>query len=49
VEIDYRSLGAPEISHDKNSKVIANWQLVLPGFDKTKHVVTNHKITINGD
>ena len=49
VEIDYRSLGAPEVTQDKNSQLQLNWKAVLPGFDKTVHTITNLKINISGD
>ena len=37
VEIDYRSLGAPEVTQDPVDRLEKNWKAVLLGFDLTAH------------
>jgi hypothetical protein len=46
VEIDYRSLGAPEVTHDTAEQLERNWKAVLPGFDTTQHLLGSHVVDV---
>jgi hypothetical protein len=55
VVLDYRSYANAsagtdvEPSRQSPAQVVAAWQTVLPGYDYTHHIVSNHQVSISGD
>ena len=49
VTVDYTSLFPGEVQEISAEQLMTQWQSVLPGFDTTQHLITNHQITIDGD
>lgn len=48
VRVDYTSLAGGEPEIKSNSALMTEWAQLLPGFDRTRHAVTNIRVTING-
>jgi ketosteroid isomerase-like protein len=48
VEVDYSSLsgGKPEVK--SAAALMTQWASVLPGFDRTRHTISNVKVRLNG-
>lgn len=49
VRVDYTSLNGGEPATVRADDLIAGWRGVLPGFEATQHVVSNHQVTLAGD
>jgi hypothetical protein len=49
VRVDYTSLFGGEVQNISSQQLMSQWQSVLPGFDATQHLISNHQITIDGD
>ena len=49
VTVDYTSLFPGEVQEISAEQLMTQWQSVLPGFDATQHLITNHQITIDGN
>ena len=49
VTVDYTSLFPGEVQNISSEQLMSQWQSVLPGFDATQHMITNHQITIDSD
>lgn len=49
--LDYRSMEGigSEPAPQPREDIIAAWRTVLPGYDLTRHVMSNHQVTLNGD
>jgi len=45
VTLDYTSLWGGEPATQPADDVVAGWSALLPGFDSTLHLVTNHTVT----
>ena len=48
VELDYTSLTGGEIELKSPQAIMTQWASVLPGFDRTRHEVSNIKVSSNG-
>ena len=48
VQLDYTSMGAA-VEMLKPTDIIKKWQAVLPGFQMTQHMITNHRVSITGN
>ena len=48
VELDYTSLAGGEVELKSPKAIMTQWAGVLPGFDLTRHAVSNIKVKING-
>jgi hypothetical protein len=48
VLLDYSSMGAPAEGL-KPAEIIIRWKALLPGFKMTQHMITNHRVRIEGD
>ena len=49
VTVDYTSLFPGEVQNISREELMTQWQSTLPGFDATQHMITNHRITVDGD
>ncbi|WP_300057399.1 nuclear transport factor 2 family protein [uncultured Roseobacter sp.] len=55
VVLDYRSYAAASAGTDgepapqPREDIIAAWRTVLPGYDMTQHVTSNHQVALNDD
>lgn len=49
VTVDYTSLFEGEVQNISSEQLITQWKSVLPGFDATQHIITNHQVTVDGD
>lgn len=49
VFVDYTSLMGGDATLQKADDLIASWQSFLPGFTTTQHVITNHRVSIQGE
>lgn len=49
VQVDYTSLNGGDPATMPADDLIASWRDVLPGFTATHHIVSNHRIAIDGD
>lgn len=49
VEVDYTSLTEGEIELKSAQKLMTEWASVLPGFDLTRHELSNIKVNVEGD
>lgn len=48
VEMDYTSLAGGEVETKSPQKIMSEWAGVLPGFDRTRHEVSNIVVSSNG-
>jgi ketosteroid isomerase-like protein len=48
VRIDYTSLAGGELQVKSNVALMTEWASLLPGFDRTRHSISNIRVTING-
>ncbi len=48
VRVDYTSLAGGEPATLGADALVASWRALLPGFDATQHLVTNHVVTLAG-
>jgi hypothetical protein len=48
VRMDYTSLFGGQAATAKAADVVNSWKGVLPGFDATQHLVTNHVVRASG-
>lgn len=49
VSIDYRSLFGGDIAKLSSAELINAWKSVLPGFESTQHMLSNHQVFIDGE
>ena len=49
VELDYTSLAGGEVQLKSPQAIMTQWAGVLPGFDRTRHDVSNIKVSSNGE
>jgi hypothetical protein len=49
VTVDYISLFGGESQTMSSKDLIAGWRTVLPGFECTQHLLSNHQVFITGD
>lgn len=49
VTVDYSSLFGGEAQIMQAKDLVAGWQSVLPGFEATQHLLSNHQVALNGD
>lgn len=48
VRVDYTSLAGGEPEVKSASALMSQWAAVLPGFDRTRHAISNVKVALNG-
>ncbi|MBL0924004.1 MAG: nuclear transport factor 2 family protein [Sphingomonadaceae bacterium] len=48
VRIDYTSLAGGEPQVKSNVALMTEWASMLPGFDRTRHAISNIRVTVNG-
>lgn len=48
VRVDYTSLAGGELQVKSNVALMTEWASLLPGFDRTRHSISNIRVTING-
>ena len=48
VEVDYTSLNGGEVERKSPQALMTQWAAVLPGFDLTRHDISNIAVKING-
>ncbi|MEM7049598.1 MAG: nuclear transport factor 2 family protein [Acidobacteriota bacterium] len=49
VEVDYTSLSGGEVELKSARALMNDWAAVLPGFDRTRHEISNVAVTLDGD
>ncbi|MBA3823248.1 MAG: nuclear transport factor 2 family protein [Ktedonobacterales bacterium] len=49
ITVDYTSLSGGTPQHTTPQALVAGWQSTLNGFAATQHLITNHRITVEGD
>lgn len=49
VEVDYTSLGGGEVEVKSNKALMAAWAGLLPGFDRTRHTLSNLQVNVTGN
>lgn len=49
VEMDYTSLAGGEVEIKSPQRIMTEWAGVLPGFDRTRHEVSNIVVSSNGE
>ncbi|MCP4290320.1 MAG: nuclear transport factor 2 family protein, partial [bacterium] len=49
VLLDYTSMTGGEPATLTPEQIVTAWRKFLPGFELTKHTITNHEVTIKGD
>ncbi len=49
VYLDYTSMSGGEPATLTPEQIVTAWRKFLPGFELTKHTITNHDVTIKGD
>jgi hypothetical protein len=49
VAVDYTSLNGGQPVELAADDLIAGWSLGLSGFDATQHIITNHRVSLEGD
>ena len=49
VEVDYTSLGGGEVELKSPQALMTQWASMLPGFDLTRHEVSNIVVEVDGD
>jgi hypothetical protein len=49
VRVDYTSLFGGSPSTTKAADLVAGWKTVLPGFDATQHLVSNHVVQVSAN
>lgn len=48
VEVDYRTLAGGEVEVKSNQALMTAWAGLLPGFDRTRHRITDIEVEIDG-
>ena len=48
VELDYTSLTGGEVEHISPRALMTQWASVLPGFDRTRHALSDIAVTLDG-
>jgi hypothetical protein len=48
VYVDYSALTGTPGAEVNADALVAGWKAFLPGFTSTQHVITNHRVAING-
>ena len=48
IEVDYTSLTGGEIELKSPQDLMTQWASVLPGFERTRHTISNIKVSIHG-
>jgi len=48
IEMDYTSLNGGEVERTSPQALMTQWASFLPGFDRTRHVVSNIAVTLGG-
>ena len=49
VEVDYTSLGGGEVEVKSNTALMTAWAGLLPGFERTRHTLTNLRAKVHGE
>nr|WP_294941780.1 nuclear transport factor 2 family protein [uncultured Mucilaginibacter sp.] len=49
VELDFRSLSGNAPGVESSDSIVSAWHNFLPGFDSTRHQLTDFKVTQTGD
>jgi hypothetical protein len=49
VLLDYTPMTGGEPTTLTPEQIVTAWRKFLPGFELTKHTITNHEVTIKGD
>ena len=49
VEVDYTSLGGGEVEVKSGQALMTGWASLLPGFERTRHVLTDLAVSVDGD
>ena len=49
VEVDYTSLAGGEVELKSPQALMTQWASMLPGFDRTRHELSNISVRVNGD
>ncbi|NBE52668.1 nuclear transport factor 2 family protein [Streptomyces boluensis] len=49
VVLDYTSLVGGEPTTETPTEIVESWALVLDGYETSQHLMTNHRVTLDGD